>query len=439
MALTTAMIVSSLFGYITLGCAVAAFIPLIMTNAVQRRNGTSALFLYVWLVADALNLIGIFLLGAQITQIFLAGFYCIADGLLLIELLFFGHSDWGAPNPKPSKVLVHTQKGRHGPKWEKFCETFYSFSVWDDAKLLISCVLAGISWWGLYTVYQLQVNPDYEIEHKTETTTLSFAMGLAASVTFTLARIPELWLGWRRSNRGEKPEHSLDDFLFYALIMENVCNLASIFSLSTDSKYLFAELPWIFGSIAPIIFDSLIIISIVAWLHRWDKSPRKKAMEQEEAVRQDQLDRLDREKYKLELKFAAEDRKGAALESDEEAPTGASRYRKWRVDRHNKKRGALREDHLKYQTALNEMINADSDNDSSQAHQDHFSIHHVGTPGPYDPPLPHSSRRPSVSGADGSRRRRSQGPPPQPEYDDIRRHPLYQENPTSLAERHGAV
>ncbi|GAA5857115.1 hypothetical protein JCM8547_007967 [Rhodosporidiobolus lusitaniae] len=356
MVLTTAMIISSLFGYVTLGCAVAAFIPLIVINAVQRRNGTSALFLYVWLVADALNLIGIFLLGAQITQIALAGFYFIADGLLLIELFCFGHADWGAPSPQPSKALVRSQAGRRGRRWEKFCVTFYSFSVWDSAKLLVSCVLAGISWWGLYTVYQLQVNPDYEIEHKTETTTLSFAIGLSGSVTFTAARIPELWLGWRRSNRGEKPEHALDDLLFYALVMENVFNLVSILSLSTDPDYLFAELPWIFGSVAPILLDFLMLVSIAIWLRKWQKSPRKTGMEQEVAERQAQLDRLDDERYKLVMKFRAQDVKAAALEVEKEAPADAGWYTRWGIKRYNKKLAAIRQDLYRHETALNEMI-----------------------------------------------------------------------------------
>ncbi|GAA5976808.1 hypothetical protein JCM11641_000877 [Rhodosporidiobolus odoratus] len=310
MGLTGAMILSSLLGYVTLGFSVAAFIPLIITNMVKRRNGTGPIFLGVWLIADVINFIGIVLLGAQLTQIFLAAWYTLADGSMLIELLLFGHDDWPAPRVKPSSnyVKISTRTGW----WKKVCEQFWTFSVWDDAKLAISCVLGGIAWFGIYTTIMVYQNPDYEIEHKTETTTMSFALGMAASLTFAAARVPEMISGFARSKRDEKPEHEVDDPLFWLLIFENIANLASIISLSQDPDYLWkAELPWMLGSIIPIIGDGFVIFFASRWQKKWNHpdNPNRQLVEAVEKERKDTLEAIAQHKLQLEEEWAVQDLK----------------------------------------------------------------------------------------------------------------------------------
>lgn len=46
-------------------------------------------------------------------------------------------------------------------------------------------------------------------------------LGMAAITIFTLARVPEIRSGFQRSRRGEKPEHTLTDALWWFLIFEN--------------------------------------------------------------------------------------------------------------------------------------------------------------------------------------------------------------------------
>ncbi|GAA5835174.1 hypothetical protein JCM11251_006635 [Rhodosporidiobolus azoricus] len=313
MALTIAMLVSSLLGYVTLGCAIAAFIPLIVTNAVQRRSGTGPIFLLVWLIADVLNLVGIIMMGPQITQIFLAAWYFIADLLMLLQLVFFGHSDWPAPPSKPTSNFLAKQKRKKRPLWNRLCEQFISFSVWDDVKLLVSCILAGISWWGIYLLVQVSKDPDFEVHHKTEISDQAFYLGLAGSLTFAAARIPECVSGWRRSARNDKPEHSLDDALFYFLVAENIFNILSIVTLSQDPKYLWhTELPWLLGGFIPIAFDSFILFSTFLWQKKWKDSPKGEAYIKQEGKRQEILDRIEEHKLELQEEWLAEDLKESA-------------------------------------------------------------------------------------------------------------------------------
>ncbi|GJN91598.1 hypothetical protein Rhopal_004621-T1 [Rhodotorula paludigena] len=53
------VVVGSLFGFVTLGIAFAAFVPLIIMNAVNRRNGASPGFVLVWIAGDIVNTYGL--------------------------------------------------------------------------------------------------------------------------------------------------------------------------------------------------------------------------------------------------------------------------------------------------------------------------------------------------------------------------------------------
>lgn len=63
------VVVGSLFGFVTLGIAFAAFIPLIIMNAVNRRNGASPGFVLVWIAGDIVNTYGLARAGAPETQV----------------------------------------------------------------------------------------------------------------------------------------------------------------------------------------------------------------------------------------------------------------------------------------------------------------------------------------------------------------------------------
>lgn len=107
MTLTTAMIVSSLLGNLAIGASVAAFIPLVgtsrfpfvflvlfsltcafasVTNAVRRVSGTGMLFIAAWIVADILNVAGLVVLGSQLTQKLLAGWYLAVDSVMFVQV-----------------------------------------------------------------------------------------------------------------------------------------------------------------------------------------------------------------------------------------------------------------------------------------------------------------------------------------------------------------
>ncbi|GAA5926459.1 hypothetical protein JCM3775_001024 [Rhodotorula graminis] len=310
MALTLEALISSLLGWITAGVAMAAFVPLIATNAVKRRSGTGPGFLFAWLVADAVNLAGIALLGAQPTQIVLAAWYCVADGALALELGFFGHSDWGTRDPKRAKDLIRRIQRHETPWWFKLTTHFRDYTVWDDIVLLTVLVLLCTTIWGAYMTTGLWLNPDsFSVHAPTEWDTISFALGISASLIFSFARIPEFISGERRSKRNDEPVHDLDDPLFYYLILENIFNLASIFTLSRDVDYIKVESPWIIGSLLSILFDSILVWRITVWRKKFfnDKNPAWRKIKAARATRDNVRKKLKDELEEREEEWRLQD------------------------------------------------------------------------------------------------------------------------------------
>ncbi|TKA55385.1 hypothetical protein B0A53_02309 [Rhodotorula sp. CCFEE 5036] len=256
-ALTTQMMLSSMLGYIALGAAIAAFMPAVITNAVNRRSQTGPGFLAVWLLADIANLVGIILLGAAVTQVALAAWYFIIDGIMLVQLLFYGHDDlrkYGRPPRKASALARIHERGHLG---QSLTRQFEEFSPWDDVKLLGFCVAGGIAAWGIYMTLGLYANPEtFAIKIPEGFHPLSFGLGMAAIAIFTAARIPEIWSGY---------------------------------------QHLLAELPFILGAVLPIIFDAAMLFAIQSWHRRWEKSKTRAARDEEKEANQE-LDLLDEER-----------------------------------------------------------------------------------------------------------------------------------------------
>ncbi|GAA6018172.1 hypothetical protein JCM11491_005619 [Sporobolomyces phaffii] len=196
--LTGPQIVSSLLGYCGIGVAIACFLPLILGNAANRRNGTGGLFLVSWLIADGLNI----------------------DICLGIELYLWGHPGRLAPRPTPARNLVRKRELEHRHAWvRKFDVQFAHWSFWDNLKLVSAFVCVGVAWWGLFIVVMLyKKKGDFKIEIPTSHSPLALGLGVAGTIMFTAARLPELIEGWIRHRKGKEPTADLSDGVFVFLM-----------------------------------------------------------------------------------------------------------------------------------------------------------------------------------------------------------------------------
>ncbi|TNY21835.1 hypothetical protein DMC30DRAFT_181293 [Rhodotorula diobovata] len=338
-AFTLAMLISSCLGWVTVGVAMAAFVPLIAMNAVQRRSGTGPGFLAAWIGGDIVNLAGLALLGAAPTQVVLAAWYCIADGTLAIELFCFGHSDWGTRDPRKAHDLIRRIQRHDTPWWWRVTAHFRNFTVWDDIVLLCVLVLLCTTAWGAWAVVGLWLHPDtFSVHIPTEWDTKSFALGITASLIFSFARIPEIISGERRSKRNEEPIHELDDPLWWYLIIENFFNLAAIFTLSQKVDYIKVESPWIIGSLLSIAFDSILLWRVTVWRKRFynPDNPVHMALKAEDDARKAKRKHLKDELEEREEEWALQDILAAADKPKEKVAPDAPYWEKRRVKKHNK-------------------------------------------------------------------------------------------------------
>ncbi|GAA6047008.1 hypothetical protein NBRC10513_001688 [Rhodotorula toruloides] len=352
--LTLRMILSSLSGWLALATTCAVWTPLIIMNAARLRVSASPRFLYIYLFGDFVNLLG---------------------------LSFFGHLDPFAPDPRPTMVFAKLrQRKRRHPRWYRITLAFMSYSLWDDVKLLLFCIAAGLAAGGIYLTLGLYHDPEHfaiEVPHALDLK--SFIMGLIAQATVCLARIPELRSGESRSKAGFEPAHAVDDPLFWFLIAENSFNLLSIVPLSTNAQYLLVQSPWIGGGALMILLDCVLISRIRVWQKRWKerKGADGKTGAEKEAERVARFAKLDEEKAELEEEWEVEDMHNDAHGPVPKQKAGESRrdYER-RVHAH----AVARKDYLENQYLVADVKERgerrahrrDKQNDTSSSAVEHF-------------------------------------------------------------------
>ncbi|GAA5995011.1 uncharacterized protein JCM10292_004486 [Rhodotorula paludigena] len=299
-AYTPQVVVGSLFGSITLGIACAAFVPLLVMNAINRRNGASPGFVFVWLVGDVVNTVGLARAGATETQIALAAWYGVADLTLLVQLLCFGHRSRGAPRPKSTRALIAKLKRREKPWWDTATRRFRSFGFLQDFVLLTIFVLVATTAWGATMLSKLAKNPDEPpLSAVHEWDSVAFLLGMLSSLIFCAARLPEFAVGFIRDSHQLEPEQGMreNDPLFAFMIIENCTNIVAILALSLNKTYLVMEIPWLLGSALSIVVDISLILCIRLWRRRFyrDDNPNWLTKKREREEQDQATERLKSE------------------------------------------------------------------------------------------------------------------------------------------------
>lgn len=89
--LTTREAFSGIFGSISLACWIFLLVPQLIEN---YRNGSaeaiSLAFIFVWFIGDICNLLGALWAGLVPVVIAIAVYFCIADGVLIGQCLYYG-------------------------------------------------------------------------------------------------------------------------------------------------------------------------------------------------------------------------------------------------------------------------------------------------------------------------------------------------------------
>ncbi|GAA5877039.1 hypothetical protein JCM16303_006142 [Sporobolomyces ruberrimus] len=325
---------------------------------------------------------GIIKLKLPLSQLFLGIWYLTADAILGTELLLWGHPGRLAPKPTPAKTLIKKREMEHKHKWIlNFDRMFELFTLWDNTKVVVSCIFFGATWWGIYFVSMLyQSGGSFKVEVPTSHPTLALVLGVLATALFTAARFPEIIEGEMRHRKKERPTVDLSDGVFVFLVIENLFNLGSIFVLALDpsldkdglrTKYLMGELPWILGGVIPIMTDAYLIVRIYQWQKAWAKTSYSNEPDKKAEISKVQIDieraeagmnELKERKENIEVGIAAFDHHKKVQEENEKRVKG-----KWtdgvrqRVRRPKKpKTSSLLEDYHANKSALDTQYPSES-------------------------------------------------------------------------------
>lgn len=220
----------------------------------NRDPGLKPAFLYCWFVGDTLNLIGSMMSDASFTQKMLAWWYSISDALLLVELCIYGSPHpW---SPRRAREVENAKLVADRTGWRRaLADSLCSFSRADDVRVLSLCVILTTACFGVLTVVQLKLNPEFEITPPTEVDWVVTGLAWAAMIVFSSSRVAALWPAFAAHRRGEQPALERFSVIFLSLLLMNVFQLVSIFALSTDQAYLVYEMPWIAAASSPPVFD----------------------------------------------------------------------------------------------------------------------------------------------------------------------------------------
>jgi len=84
------IVAASVLGYASLGCWIVLFLPQIHTNYKrQSGEGLSVATVLLWMLGDSIGVAGTVLNKLQLTQIILAVFFLLIDGILLGQILYY--------------------------------------------------------------------------------------------------------------------------------------------------------------------------------------------------------------------------------------------------------------------------------------------------------------------------------------------------------------
>ncbi|RKP23692.1 PQ loop repeat-domain-containing protein [Syncephalis pseudoplumigaleata] len=182
-------------GYLSIVCWIVVFIPQIYTN--WRRKSSDSLsfyFIFIWILGDLFNLVGVLLQDLLFTMLLLAVYYTFADLVLIWQMFYYRNRGTTIPSA-PERVVLPATKGEQAPP-----------SGPGTIKILPQI------------------------------------LGYISALLYVWARIPQIILNFRN-----KSCEGLAISMFICCVVGNVTYCASIFFFSMDPEYLLINLPWLLG------------------------------------------------------------------------------------------------------------------------------------------------------------------------------------------------
>ncbi|KAG0670085.1 hypothetical protein C6P45_002880 [Maudiozyma exigua] len=271
----TKPIISELTGTLSISCWIIVFIPQIYEiYKTKSTKGLSLHFLVLWLIGDIFNLLGSIIQGLLLTVILLAGYYTLADMILILQYLYYRHREEKSNNigirnlssnenlgdlepillsPTTSHVseleplLEHCDPHRTNRRSDMLCNVF--------AVLMV--LVAGFISWYISFVREYRKGSATPIIHKPQLTFNLWGQifGYISAILYLSSRVPQIHLNYKRKSC---VGISLLFFLFACL--GNILFIISLLVISLDHQYLMINFSWLLGSVGTLSMDLTIFI-----------------------------------------------------------------------------------------------------------------------------------------------------------------------------------
>ncbi|RSL81231.1 hypothetical protein CEP51_006001 [Fusarium floridanum] len=265
-------------------------LPQLFTNyKAKSADGLSMAFLVVWLLGDVTNLVGALFTRLAPTAVALAGYFCIADLVLISQVLYYNalnarrarraeNEDPSEESPlitnrrrRSSSFGLPGSQRRHATHTESSMEPLRKIVTGEDetpdsspwihnALSLLAVYAIGFAGW--FVSYKVGAwdgaepgTPDSPDHAKSGIEIAGLTLGYFSAALYLCARIPQIIKNYR-----EKSCEGLALLFFMLSLSGNLTYGISLVAYSQDKGYLLNALPWLLGSLGTIAEDLIIFI-----------------------------------------------------------------------------------------------------------------------------------------------------------------------------------
>lgn len=294
--LTPSEAASGLLGSVSMTCWVFLLVPQLIEN---YRNGNaeaiSFLFVLVWFIGDIANLIGGLLAGLVPVIIAIAVYFCIADGVLISQCLYykarntrlesvhrrrssstetfdpttpllgrrFSDSLEGAQGRRRSSGSCRGYQGAgrrdsqvEDPLAKIVEESEYGRKAWlKNCISVLGIFVIGMAGWTIaWQTGMWTPAPAPQAHASAVDMALSGQiLGYFSSVCYLGARLPQIY-----KNYSDKSCEGLSLLFFILSLLGNLTYGAGILAHSLEREYVITNLPWLIGSLGTMAEDVVI-------------------------------------------------------------------------------------------------------------------------------------------------------------------------------------
>jgi uncharacterized protein with PQ loop repeat len=258
---------SLIFGFISIGLWVIAFLPQIHSNYQKKRCSLTIGLLGQWLIGDACNFVGVMIIDNLLVVRIVAIYYLIIDGILLSQYYKYEWSNQQKAAPSlPKNTFSHSyQEQDYTRKKTSSLSNRNRYYNWFYLSVIIILVLAISLWlWKCIIIEAVPSNEDtsdlsaFRWPPRTELLMFGYIIGVLSNFFYFVSRLPQIY-------ENIKQKKTEGCFLFCIDSLANAAFIISLLSYSKEYAYLAMQAPWIIGSLIVLIMDLLLIYQFIIY------------------------------------------------------------------------------------------------------------------------------------------------------------------------------